>query len=116
MINSAPEVMKLSVYLYENLIQMPRPVRIVRALHAPFSDLLREEWTEAVPPKPHCFMRGVDTALVKQILHVPQREREADIHHHRKANDLGRCFEIFERVTHTRRLRNGYLALKAKFL
>jgi len=32
---------------------------------------------------------NVDAALIEQILDLPQRQRETDLHHHRKANDLG---------------------------
>jgi hypothetical protein len=61
-------------------------------------------------------MRDVDAPFVEQILHVSQREREADVHHHRKADDLRRSLEIFERITHPERLGNYRSALKAKFL
>jgi hypothetical protein len=30
----------------------------------------------------------------KKISHIPQRQWKPDIHHHRQADDLGRCFEI----------------------
>ena len=45
-------------------------------------------------------MLDIDAALVEQILDVPQRARKADVHHHRKADDLGRSLEIFERTTY----------------
>ncbi len=39
-------------------------------------------------------MRDIDPALVQQILHIPQRERVANIHHHREADDLRQRLEI----------------------
>ncbi len=33
-----------------------------------------------------------------QVLHVSQRERETDVEHHSKANDLGAGLEVAERV------------------
>lgn len=34
-------------------------------------------------------MRDVDTSLVEQVLDIPQRQRVADVHHYRQADDLG---------------------------
>ncbi|MCX7342214.1 MAG: hypothetical protein NT037_17210 [Hyphomicrobiales bacterium] len=39
-------------------------------------------------------MGDVDPALVEQVLHVPERERIADIHHDRQADDLGARLEV----------------------
>jgi hypothetical protein len=61
-------------------------------------------------------VRDIDSALVGQILDVLQRERKADVHHHGKADDLGRSLGIFERITHRVRLGNHGATLKAKFL
>ncbi len=41
-------------------------------------------------------MRDVDAPLVQQVLHVPQRERVADVLHDRQADDLGRGLEVAE--------------------
>lgn len=48
----------------------------------------------------------VDAALVQQILGVSQRQWEADVHHDRHANDLGRRLEVTERagLAHAQRL------------
>jgi hypothetical protein len=32
-------------------------------------------------------------ALMQEVLDVPQREREADVKHHREADDLGRVLK-----------------------
>ena len=103
-IDRAPKIVKLPVDTDENLIQMPGPVRVEAVFDPPFADRFSEEWTEPVPPKAYRLMRYVDAALVEQILDVAKREREPDIHHHRKADDLWRSFEILERVTHHTRL------------
>ncbi|MDJ0858810.1 MAG: hypothetical protein QNJ03_07015 [Dinoroseobacter sp.] len=39
-------------------------------------------------------MADTDTAFVKQVFHVPKRQWETDIQHHRKADDLGARFEV----------------------
>ena len=54
----------------------------------------------------------VEAAFVQQIFDLAQRQREANIHHHRKANDLGRRIEIAEGILHATKLRNGRSPLK----
>jgi len=44
-------------------------------------------------------MAQFDAAFVQQILHLPEREREPDIQHHRQADDVGAGFEILKWVT-----------------
>ncbi len=41
-------------------------------------------------------MAHVDASLVQQIFDIPKREREPDIQHHRKADDLRAGFEVLE--------------------
>ena len=50
-------------------------------------------------------MRDVDAALVQQVLDVSKRQRVADIHHHREADDLRRGLEVTKnaRVAHARK-------------
>jgi len=55
---------------------------------------------------------NVDAALIEQILDLPQRQRETDLHHHRKANDLGRRLEVAERIFHSLTLPSAHLQLK----
>jgi hypothetical protein len=43
---------------------------------------------KSMPPETH-GLADVDAPLVQQIVDVPQRQREADIHHHRQANGRG---------------------------
>ena len=35
-------------------------------------------------------MTNINTALGQKIFHVPQAQREPDIHHHNQTNNLGR--------------------------
>ena len=116
MVDGPPEIVEFAVYPDENFVEMPGPVRVVGVLEAASSDRLREEWTEPVPPESHCLMRDVDTALVEQIFYVPQLEWEADVHHHRQADDLGRSLEVPEWVTHQKTLRNQAHSLKRSFI
>ncbi len=49
-----------------------------------------EQWTEPVPPQPNRFVAEVDSALEKQVIHIPQRQRKPDIHEYDKPDHLGR--------------------------
>jgi hypothetical protein len=53
------------------------------------ADVGREQRPEPVLPEPHGFVANIDAALEQQILHVPQRRREPNVHHHHKADHLG---------------------------
>ncbi len=41
-------------------------------------------------------MADIDPALMQQIFDIPKREWKSDVQHHRKADDLGTGFEVFE--------------------
>ncbi len=41
-------------------------------------------------------MAHVDASLVQQIFDIPKQEWETDVQHHRKADDFGAGFEVFE--------------------
>ena len=59
-------------------------------------------------------MADLDPALVQQIFDIPKRERETDVQHHRKADDLGTGFEVLKRgrPDHGQKLRNRAAPLK----
>jgi len=57
-----------------------------------------ERWAEPAPPEPHRFVADLDAALVQQVFHVPQGEREPDMEHHRQTDDLGAGLEVSERA------------------
>lgn len=42
------------------------------------------------------FVADLDATLVQQILDIAQRQREADVEHHRQTDDLGAGFDIAE--------------------
>ena len=73
-------------------------------VNAPLADLRGEHRTEAVPPEPHRLVADIDPAFEQQIFNLPQRERIADVHHHREADHLGRAVEAAEGIAHRRRL------------
>jgi hypothetical protein len=79
---------------------------LLKALHRP----------EPVPPKPNCLVSDVYAPFVEQILDVPERKWKPDTHHHRKTDDPWRGFEISERITHQRTLRNHARALKQSLI
>ena len=49
-------------------------------------------------------MAEVDTALEQEIFDLSQRQRVADIHHHREADDLGRTVEVAKEIWHLAKL------------
>ncbi|WP_348540084.1 MULTISPECIES: hypothetical protein [unclassified Ruegeria] len=59
-------------------------------------------------------MAYVDASLMQQIFDIPKRERKSEVQHHRKADDLGTGFEVFERDRsgHGQMLRNRPAPLK----
>jgi hypothetical protein len=66
--------------------------------HSPPADFAGEQRPKAIPPEPNSLMTDVDAMLEKQILDIPQRQREPHVHHHNQTNDLGRKVEISERI------------------
>jgi hypothetical protein len=95
-IHRSPQVVPLAVDLHEHLVQVPPPVAGLNALDAALPDFGGEDRAKAMPPKPDGLMADLDAALVQQILDVPQREREPDVHHNRQADDFGRRLEVLE--------------------
>ncbi len=77
-------------------------------------DLRRENRPEAVSPEPHRLMRDVNAALVQQVLDVQERERIADNHHHRQADDLGAGLEVAENAGAARPVRLAALPVSGK--
>src|SRR6056297_1444010 len=74
------------------------PVAGFHAPDAPLPDLGGEHRPKPVPPEPNRLVTDLDTTLVQQILNVPERQREPDVHHDRQADDLGRRLEVLEGV------------------
>ena len=90
-IDRPPQIMRLAVDLHKHLIEVPAPM--AEALHTAHSlspDIRSEHRSKAIPPQPHGLVTNVNSTLEQQILDVPKREREADVHHHDQADDLRR--------------------------
>jgi hypothetical protein len=89
-IDRSPQVVSLPTDLHEHLVQVPLPLRrLSHSFRSTFPDLVREVSTEAVHPMPDRFVADIDSALVKQVFDIAQRQRKSDVHHHRKLDDLG---------------------------
>lgn len=95
MIHGTPEIVLLAVDLHKDLVEMSPPIaESPHRLDPASADLGREDRPAPVPLEPHCLMRNVDAPLMELILDIPQRERIADVHHHRRADDLGGRLEV----------------------
>ena len=69
----SPEIMCLSIYLYEDLVQVPLPVRIRSHPIDPISSYLSSKhWAKSVPPKPNCFVADLNASFVQKIFHVTE--------------------------------------------
>ena len=72
-INGSPEIMCLSIYLYEDLVQVPLPVRIRSHPTDPVSSYLSSKHrTKSIPPKPNCFVADLNASFVQKIFHVTE--------------------------------------------
>src|SRR5665811_1408211 len=98
--------------VYTHLVQAPTPVRKRPMLKASLPDLVGEHRTEAIPPEPYRLVADADAPLEQNILDLSQRQRIADVHHHREADHFRRAVETTEGIAHRRRLRNLARRLK----
>ncbi|MEP4766608.1 MAG: hypothetical protein ABJY83_01800, partial [Roseibium sp.] len=97
------------IHLHENLVHVPLPLGVCSQLLHPLPpDFRSKHRAKPVPPLSDSFVAQVDPAFVQQIFDIPKRERETDVQHHRKADDFGAGFEVFERgrIGHGQKLRN----------
>ena len=53
-----------------------------------------KEYARRARPKPNCLMADFNATFIQQNLHIPQRKREPQIHHHRQADDFRRRLEV----------------------
>ena len=95
--------MSLAVDADQHLIKVPAPVRPVAPVYPPFPDLASKHRTEPVPPIAHRLVADVDTT--HDVFDLAQRQRIADVHHHRETDDLGRAVKITKGMVHYHRLR-----------
>ena len=115
MIDGAPQVSLLLVDLHEHLVEVPSPVARSHALNPALPDLGRKSRTKPLPPEPDRLVADIDAPLVKQVFNVPERKREADVHHHRQTDDFKAAVEALEQVrfAHPQTLRTRPTPLKA---
>ena len=58
-----------------------------------------------MPPIAHRLVADVDTTFEHDVFDLAQRQRIADVHHHRETDDLGRAVKITKGMVHYHRLR-----------
>ncbi len=81
-------------------------------INAPLPDLCGEHWPKPVSPQTHRLVADVDATFEQNVFNLAQRQRIADVQHHREANDLGRAVEITAGISHRLKLRNSPSPLK----
>ncbi len=107
--------MPLAIHLHKNLIHLPLPFgEYAQLLNTLTSDLSSKHRAKPIPPIPDSFVAHVDASLVQQVFDIPKRERETNVQHHCKADDLGTGFEVLERgrIGHGQKLRDTPTPLK----
>ena len=116
-VDRPPEIVRLASNFHEDLVQVPAPLLYpAHSLRPPLTDLICEVRPEAIYPKTDAFVTNIYAPLVQKVLYVSQRKRKSDIHQHAKLDDLGRCFEVAERVlAHLPRLAGLPCQLKTRF-
>ena len=58
-----------------------------------------------MPPIAHRLVADVDTTFEQDVFDLAQRQRIADVQHHRETDDLGRAVKITKGMVHYHRLR-----------
>jgi len=74
MIDSTPQIVRLAIDLYEDLINVPAPVR--EAFHSAYPlalDIRCEHRPKPVPPQSHRLMTNVDATFEEQVFNISQR-------------------------------------------
>ena len=94
MIDCTPEVMSFAIYLYKDFIQVPLPVARLQAPGPSLFDLACELRAKPVPPVPDSLIAYIYATLMKQVLHISQREWKSHIQHNCKLDDLWTGFEV----------------------
>jgi len=114
-INGTSQVVRLAVNLHEHFIQVPLPIGVCAGAGYVFCGFLQQKSAQIGPPESNRFMADVDAALVQQVLNIPERKREPDIHHDRRAMNFRAAVEILERAAfcHGETLRNRTSCFKA---
>ena len=93
-IDGAPKIVPLTVDRHEDLVEVPPPVARPHPRNPPLADLGCKQRTKSGPPEPDGLMADVVPSRVQQVLDGTKRQRVADGHHYRQADDLGACFKV----------------------
>lgn len=64
------------------------------AVDARPANLGGEHRAKPVPPVSYGLVADLETTLVQKVLDVSERQREADLEHHRKSDDLWPRFKV----------------------
>ena len=94
-----PSSPKRLVRILGTLVE-PAPVRIRMVLYPPPPDLRSKHRNKPVPPETDCFVADINATFEQQVFDLAQRQRIADIHHHREADHLRRTVETAEEILH----------------
>ena len=81
-------------------------------MNALFSDLGCKQRSQPVPPCCTVSWQMSDATFEQNVFNLAQRQRIADVQHHREANDLGRTVDITAGISLRLRLRNSPSPLK----
>ena len=83
MIHRPPQVDHLAIELHIHLVEVPSPMtKAAHRAHPLATDFAGQHWPKPVPPMADRLVADVDPALSEQVFHIPQRQREADVHHY----------------------------------
>jgi hypothetical protein len=96
-IHRPPQVMRFVVDPDEHFIQVPTPSGKRPIMNVSLLDLCREHRSEPNPLEPNRLVANIYAALEQNILHLPKRQRMANVHHDNEADHLGRTVVITER-------------------
>ena len=96
MIDCAPEVMHLPIYLHKDFIQMPLPITGVHSRCPALFDPACKLGAKPVPPVPYGFIAKIHTAFMQEVFDIPKSKRKSHIQPHRDLDDLRTGFEIEE--------------------
>jgi hypothetical protein len=73
------------------LVKMPTPMpKAPHPAHSLPPDVGGEHRTEAIPPKPHCLMTEIDSALEQQVFNIAQAQRKPNVEQNYEPNYFGR--------------------------
>ena len=66
--------------------------------HPSPTDFSSKHRAKTVPLETDQIVADVDAAFMQKMLHIPERQRELDIHHHCQADKFGTSLEVLEWV------------------